>query len=75
MAINGVRRLARGAAPNNIALAAAAAFAGLLVSSVNADIMNFRFLWVVAGLLRGLQEANGIAIASGRDETFTAGTD
>jgi hypothetical protein len=55
--------------------AAAAAAAGLLVSSVNADIMNFRFLWVVAGLMRGLYEANGIAIASGRDDTFTAGTD
>jgi hypothetical protein len=75
MAIDGVRPRARGAAPNNIALAAAAALAGLLVSSVNADIMNFRFLWVVAGLMRGLHEANGIAIASGRDETFTAGTD
>jgi len=76
MAINGVRPLARGAAPDNIVgYAAAAALAGLVVSSVNADIMNFRFLWVVAGLMRGLQEANGIAIASGRDDTFTAGTD
>jgi len=71
MALDGVRSRA----PNNIALAAAAALAGLLVSSVNADIMNFRFLWVVAGLMRGLYEANGIAIASGRDDTFTAGTD
>jgi O-antigen ligase len=49
-----------------IGLAAAAAFAGLIVSSVNADIMNFRFLWVIAGLMRGLHEANGISIASGR---------
>lgn len=81
MAIDGVRLHARRAVPNNIAapdniaLAAAAAFAGLLVASVNADIMNFRFLWVVAGLLRGLYEVNGIAIASGRDDTVTAGTD
>ena len=79
---------ARGAAPNNIA--AAAAFAGLIVVSINADIMNFRFLWVIAGLMRGLQAstpspqggdvaqpkgANGIAIASGRDVTVTDGTD
>jgi hypothetical protein len=49
--------LARGAAPNNIALAAAAAFFGLLVCSVNADIMNFRFLWAIAGLMCGLQDA------------------
>jgi hypothetical protein len=38
-----------------IGLAAAAAVAGLIVSSANADIMNFRFLWVIAGLMRGLQ--------------------
>ena len=41
---------------DSLGLAAAAAFAGLLVCSINADIMNFRFLWVVAGLMRGLQE-------------------
>ena len=50
LAIDSARRSALG-------LAAAAAFAGLLVCSVNADIMNFRFLWVVAGLMRGLQES------------------
>jgi O-antigen ligase len=38
-----------------IGLAAAAALAGLIVASLNADIMNFRFLWAIAGLLRGLQ--------------------
>ena len=63
------------ASRSTIGYAGAAALAGLVVSSLNADIMNFRFLWVVAGLMRGLQEANGITIASGRDETFTAGTD
>jgi hypothetical protein len=47
------------AAPG-IGYAAAAALFGLFVSSLNADIMNFRFLWVVAGLLRGLHEADGI---------------
>jgi hypothetical protein len=36
--------------------AGGAALAGLLVASINADIMNFRFLWVIAGLLRGLHE-------------------
>jgi hypothetical protein len=37
-----------------IGVAAAAALAGLVVSSLNADIMNFRFVWVLAGTLRGL---------------------
>lgn len=36
-----------------IALAAAAAIAGTLVNTANADVMNFRFLWVVLGLVRG----------------------
>jgi O-antigen ligase len=31
-----------------------AALAGTLVNSLNADVMNFRFLWVVLGLMRGL---------------------
>jgi len=39
-----------------IGVAAAAAFAGLLVNSLNADIMNFRFLWAIAGLMRGLYD-------------------
>jgi hypothetical protein len=39
-----------------LGLAAAAALAGLIVSSLNADIMNFRFVWVLAGTLRGLRE-------------------
>jgi hypothetical protein len=38
-----------------IGVAAAAALAGLIVSSLNADIMNFRFVWVLAGTLRGLR--------------------
>jgi hypothetical protein len=58
-----------------IGLAATAALSGLIVSSLNADVMNFRFLWVIAGLLRGLHEANGIAIASGGDAAATGGTD
>ena len=58
-----------------IGLAAAAAFAGLIVSSVNADIMNFRFLWVIAGLMRGLQGENGMEILSGRDTDASAGAD
>ena len=37
-----------------IAAAAAAALLGTLVNSVNADVMNFRFAWVVVGLVRGL---------------------
>jgi hypothetical protein len=57
-----------------IGYAAAAALAGLTVSSLNADIMNFRFVWVLAGLLRGLQEANGIVTASGRVASTEDGT-
>jgi hypothetical protein len=37
-----------------IAVAAAAAVAGTLINTMNADVMNFRFLWVVLGLLRYL---------------------
>jgi O-antigen ligase len=37
-----------------IAVAAAAAIAGTLINTMNADVMNFRFLWVVLGLVRGL---------------------
>jgi O-antigen ligase len=37
-----------------IAIAAVAAIAGTLVNTMNADVMNFRYLWVVFGLVRGL---------------------
>lgn len=66
--------LAREVSGSPVGLAAAAALAGLIVSSLNADIMNFRFLWVIAGLLRGLQEANGIVTASGRAVAAVDGT-
>jgi O-antigen ligase len=39
--------------PEWMALAATAALAGTLVNTMNADVMNFRFLWVVLGLMRG----------------------
>ena len=44
-----------------IGVATAAALAGLIVSSLNADIMNFRFVWVLAGTLRGLR---GLAVGA-----------
>lgn len=45
----------RSAGPNEwMAIAATAAVAGTLVNSLNADVMNFRFLWVTLGLVRGL---------------------
>ena len=59
---------------SGVGYAAAAALAGLIVSSINADIMNFRFLWVVAGLLRGLYDANGIVTTSGRGVETVDGT-
>jgi hypothetical protein len=49
--------MARDGASSLLGYAAAAALAGLVVSSLNADIMNLRFVWVLAGLLRGLQYA------------------
>jgi hypothetical protein len=67
-------RMARDVAGSALGYAAAAALAGLIVSSLNADIMNFRFVWVLAGLMRGLQEANGIVTGSGRDGSAIAGT-
>ena len=57
-----------------VGYAATAALAGLMVSSVNADIMNFRFVWVLAGVLRGLHDASGIVTASGRAPEGDAGT-
>jgi O-antigen ligase len=51
--------MARDSARSAVGLAAAAAFAGLLVNTTNADVMNFRFLWVIVGLMRGLQD-NGL---------------
>jgi len=37
-----------------IVIAAAAGIIGTLVNSMNADVMNFRFLWAALGLVRGL---------------------
>ena len=50
------RDVARSGPEPALAYAAGAALAGLLVASINADIMNFRFVWVIAGTLRGLRE-------------------
>jgi O-antigen ligase len=38
-----------------IARAALAALAGLLITSINVDVMNFRFLWATLGVVRGLR--------------------
>lgn len=66
--------MARGGRRDALGYAAGAALAGLVVSSLNADIMNFRFVWVLAGLLRGLQDANGMLTTSGRGASGAAGT-
>ena len=42
-----------------IVIAAAAGIIGTLVNSMNADVMNFRFLWVALGLMRGLDNVHG----------------
>lgn len=66
--------MARDCASDVVGCAAGAALAGLIVSSLNADIMNFRFVWVLAGLLRGLHEARGMITASGRGAAAADGT-
>ncbi len=38
-----------------MATAATAALLGTLINTMNADVMNFRFAWVVVGLVRGLR--------------------
>ncbi|MBY0493264.1 MAG: hypothetical protein K2Y23_03515 [Cyanobacteria bacterium] len=58
------RDVVRGSVEPALGYAAMAGLAGLVVASINADIMNFRFVWVAAGLLRGLFEA-GVS-ANGR---------
>ena len=37
-----------------IAIAVTAGIVGTLINTMNADVMNFRFLWVALGLVRGL---------------------
>ena len=54
-----------------MATAAVAALLGTLINTMNADVMNFRFGWVVLGLVRGLRETQNVAAsldpAGGRD--------
>jgi hypothetical protein len=40
-----------------IAVAVTAGIAGTLINTMNADVMNFRFLWVAFGLVRGLESS------------------
>lgn len=47
------RLIAESGGEDWMTLAAAAAIAGTLVNTTNVDVMNFRFLWVVLGLIRG----------------------
>jgi O-antigen ligase len=48
-----------------MATAAAAALLGTLVNTMNADAMNFRFVWVVLGLVRGLRELETRDVGAG----------
>ena len=48
------RELMAGSTDRGLALALFAGLCGLLVNTFNADVMNFRFLWVALGLVRGL---------------------
>ena len=49
------RLLARGRV-HWIVLAVTAGIVGTLINTMNADVMNFRFLWVALGLVRGLTD-------------------
>ena len=46
--------VADGTVVASVGIAAVAAIAGTLINTMNADVMNLRFLWVVLGLVRGL---------------------
>lgn len=51
------RRLQRATADAStrlLAFSLVAGLAGLLINSINVDVMNFRFVWAALGLLRGL---------------------
>lgn len=48
------RELMTSSIDRGLALALFAGLCGLLVNTLNADVMNFRFLWVAIGLVRGL---------------------
>lgn len=52
-----IRLMARATPPPWMVIAVAAGLAGTLINSINADVMNFRFLWVALGLARGLSTA------------------
>ena len=49
-----VRQLAGVAASRAVAVGLFGAFVGLAVNAINVDVMNFRFLWIGFGLLRGI---------------------
>lgn len=55
-----VRRLALRASTRALAIGLLAGFAGLAVNSLNVDVMNFRFLWIGFGLVRGLTGHPGV---------------
>ena len=49
-----VRRLELRASTRAVAIGLLGGFAGLAINAVNVDVMNFRFLWIGFGLVRGL---------------------
>jgi O-antigen ligase len=53
-----------------IALAVFAGLSGLLVNSLNVDIMNFRFFWAAAGLVRGLSAIKSGGAGQSRSYLF-----
>ena len=57
MAMESRRLLAQQHRQAWMATAATAALLGILINTLNADVMNFRFGWVVLGLVRGLRES------------------
>ena len=57
-----------------IATAAVAALMGTLINTINADVMNFRFAWVVLGLVRGLPRRSVCAKAGLREIEFDTRT-
>lgn len=54
--VQAFRLAARGGSQAEIAAALAAGLVGLLVNSMNVDAMNFRFIWLAFGTLRGMAD-------------------
>ena len=66
-----IDRLRRRQGDDWMVIAAAAGIIGTLVNSMNADVMNFRFLWAALGLVAGLDNIHGNTEAQKHGKSFS----